>query len=204
MERLQGSFSNRSFLRRHAHDFAEHVVPRFAGQAVDVLEIGTAEGQCAVWLFTHVLTHHESTYIGIDHWAGRQDEFERCKSNLAKWRGKWSLVRGHSRYLLQHMPCWTGQHANDPDKGTVMPQFRQGMFDLVFIDGDHNAEPVKRDAELVLPMVKRGGWIIFADVRNRKPKKEHVADGVEWFLGEHGEHVRLAWSGRFNDCYEVL
>lgn len=37
--------------------------------------------------------------------------------------------------------------------------FKDGMFDFVYIDGDHTGEAVARDIELFMPKVKKGGYI---------------------------------------------
>jgi cephalosporin hydroxylase len=39
-----------------------------------------------------------------------------------------------------------------------------GMFDLLFIDGDHSYEGVKSDYERYSPLVKHGGYIAFHDI----------------------------------------
>jgi hypothetical protein len=37
--------------------------------------------------------------------------------------------------------------------------FKNGVFDFVYIDGDHTGESVERDIDLFLPKVKKGGYI---------------------------------------------
>ena len=39
-----------------------------------------------------------------------------------------------------------------------------GMVDLLFIDGDHSYEGVKRDFENYFPLVKKGGYVVFHDI----------------------------------------
>ena len=38
-----------------------------------------------------------------------------------------------------------------------------GPLDLVFIDGDHSPAGVQGDIKVWLPLIKRGGWILFHD-----------------------------------------
>jgi len=45
----------------------------------------------------------------------------------------------------------------------VVDLFRDESIDLLFIDGDHSAEGVKRDYELYVSKVKPGGLILFHD-----------------------------------------
>ena len=205
----------RWFWNRNCQTFTRYVKPRFEGLPARFVNIGIFEAMQEVWLFQHVLTHPEARIIGIDPWldTGKLDQafmdecFANAKYNLQEWKGKWQLVRGRSRYVMQHMPCWTQSEGNDQHaaaNGHVMPTFAQRSFDCAIIDGDHNAEPVLRDAEICLRLVKQGGWLLFDDVRNRIPKADHVEAGIEMFLKECGDKVRLAWRHRYMDCYEVL
>ena len=45
----------------------------------------------------------------------------------------------------------------------VLPTLRQGMFDLIFIDGDHSYEGVKYDLEQSLPLLAEGGVVVLHD-----------------------------------------
>lgn len=38
-----------------------------------------------------------------------------------------------------------------------------GIFDMLFIDGDHSYEAVSRDAKDWIPLLKEGGYVIFHD-----------------------------------------
>jgi predicted O-methyltransferase YrrM len=44
-------------------------------------------------------------------------------------------------------------------------------IDLLFIDGDHNYDAVKEDFYKFMPLVKRGGYIVFDDLHQDGPKK---------------------------------
>lgn len=49
------------------------------------------------------------------------------------------------------------------DAADVLPAFRPGMFAGAFIDAFHETEAVRRDIQLVLPLVHDRGWIAFHD-----------------------------------------
>ena len=51
----------------------------------------------------------------------------------------------------------------------VEKDFRGGSFDVVYIDGSHKYKDVKRDIELYLPKVKKGGIIAGHDYRKKFP-----------------------------------
>ena len=42
-------------------------------------------------------------------------------------------------------------------------------IDLVYIDGDHDKETVKRDTELIWPKVRSGGIVVWHDINDRGP-----------------------------------
>lgn len=49
------------------------------------------------------------------------------------------------------------------DSGVNIPKMPDGYFDVVYIDGDHGYEGVKRDIKVVLPKLKANGVLIFND-----------------------------------------
>lgn len=44
-------------------------------------------------------------------------------------------------------------------------------IDLLFLDGDHNYKAVKEDFYKFMPLVKKGGYIVFDDLHQNGPKK---------------------------------
>lgn len=67
-------------------------------------------------------------------------------------------------------------------------------FDVVFIDGDHTYEAVRKDQQIALKFLKPGGLIAFHDYR--KVPREHdggwdasVTQAVDEFIREHGCEV---------------
>ena len=45
----------------------------------------------------------------------------------------------------------------------ILPLFRPGSFDLALVDGCHEYEAIARDLELVVPLVRSGGWLACHD-----------------------------------------
>lgn len=55
--------------------------------------------------------------------------------------------------------------------------FKNGVFDFVYIDGDHSGEAVSRDIELYLPKVKKGRYIAGHDYLPEKwPEVVHAVN----------------------------
>ncbi len=54
-------------------------------------------------------------------------------------------------------------------------------FDGCFLDSSHDAESVRRDLEMILPLVKSGGWLAFHDYES--PDDPEVAPVIEAWRG---------------------
>ena len=58
-----------------------------------------------------------------------------------------------------------------------------GVFDLVFHDGSHKHEEVRRDLRKILPRVKKSGLILVHDTFDSE-KKYYLQKALEMFIGE--------------------
>jgi predicted O-methyltransferase YrrM len=164
---------------------------------VKMLQIGVFEGMDLVWCMQHILQNRSSRVLAVDPWeATRKIDAvsmsqvqQRARLNLSKFPNKATLIRDYSQNLLR-----TGKQE----------MLVKSTFDLAIIDGDHRAEAVYEDACLVLPYMKKGGWMVFDDVRNRVRKKDHVQQGLDRFRRLNSGATQLAWRHRYCDCLEVL
>ncbi len=196
-------FTRRWFVYRNQCTFSTHLPPKFVGSPVKMIQIGVFEGMDLAWQMQNVLTHPDSLAVGIDPWDATtkldqktMDEVrERAHSNLSRYGDKVKLIRGYSQKVL-----------DDALLDGELFGVKTGQWDYIIIDGDHDKDPVLVDAENSLELVKIGGWLVFDDVRNRIPKKDHVKDALELFLRPdyHGDRVIHVWSHRFCDCYERI
>jgi predicted O-methyltransferase YrrM len=130
----------------------EKLLAPLAGQPVKALEVGVFEGRSTVWLLEHVLTHPEARLTWVDTFAGGAEHTDanlggletRFRANTARFGAKLSGHVGRSRDVLRGM-----------DAGE--------RFDLVYIDGSHEAADVLADAVLAWPLVEPGGLVGFDD-----------------------------------------
>lgn len=195
-------FRRRWFHHRNCATFSTFM-PRklIPGEPWNVLTIGVFEGAQEVWLMQNCLYHPQSRLVCIDPWQATTKldyEFmEQCRLNavwnLKPWEDQIHLVQGYSQDVL----------AGAEKNGAICGVPLEG-FDLLIIDGDHRASAVYRDAELCYSFAKPGAWLVFDDVRNKIRKKEHVKDGLEWFVRDYSDEVSHVWSHRFCDCYERI
>jgi SAM-dependent methyltransferase len=61
------------------------------------------------------------------------------------------------------------------------------VYDLAFIDGDHDAQAVRRDAALAAAVLRPGGVLVFHDFH--RPEDQGVTEAVEELLAAGGEEV---------------
>jgi hypothetical protein len=212
IDRTGMNFTRNWFVKRNLATFREKVHPMFADKPITYLEIGVFEGQSFVWMLQHVLKHPDSRAVGIDPWlctekmnnVEMQGVKDRAHMNVAarvsnlpeSYRftkdglPKDFLIQGNSNEVLRRMFGRKGFAGIKP-----------GMLDLCMIDGAHNSLAVCDDARLVLQLLKPGGVMMFDDVENDVPKKDHVKEGIELFLQEAGNQVSLLWKDRHMEAY---
>lgn len=124
-----------------------------------ILEIGTARGG-TLFLFTRIAVE-DALIISVDLPGGPFGGGYPLLKGLtykffAKNRQKIVLIRGDSHKLE------TLQKVKDVLNG--------GKLDLLFIDGDHSYEGVKKDFEMYSSLVRRGGIIAFHDIVEHPPE----------------------------------
>ena len=118
--------------------------------AFNVLEIGIAEGYSSgfmAWAVQENNTRyaHKGRFWGLDisdksHVQKRHDEVNLPSTFIQHDKG--------SVDFLEHRELWPAEW-RDADS--------QGFFDLIFIDGLHEANYVRREIELVTPLLKGNG-----------------------------------------------
>ncbi len=81
-------------------------------------------------------------------------------------------------------------------------QFEDDFFDWVYVDGNHLYEFVKRDLEVYLPKVKRGGLVICDDYM--EGIGEWWAGGVKRAVDEFVAKGQLVWATEAMTTQAVL
>jgi predicted O-methyltransferase YrrM len=118
------------------------------------LEVGMYEGRSVVWMFENILTHPTAFMTGIDIFysfdgAYSPDLDARFRKNLeiAGGTAKSEIMVGFSDKMLRQL---------DSSK----------LYDIIYIDGGHDAPTVLDDAILSGALLKEGGIMIFDDYRH--------------------------------------
>jgi predicted O-methyltransferase YrrM len=195
----QFQFTRSWFRNRNLPTFRELIYPEFHGRPIVYLEIGVFEGQSMSWMGQHVLTAPGSLGIGIDPWlmtTKLDSEFMERVMDRADHNTKIfpnvELIRGNSCEVLRKM-CSEGYAG-----------ITKNSVDICMIDGDHNRLAVYDDAIHVYQLVKPGGWILFDDVENDKPKQDHVKHGLDMFTSEYNDRIKSLWKHGYMEAYQKL
>lgn len=199
VDRDNAQYTRNWHMRRNAPTFVEYIMPRFSGKPCVYLELGVWEGMSACWMLKWVLMHPDSRAVLVDPHLmtvkidgdAMEAVRQRALHNLAPWKDRCQLIRGNSAEVLHRMLGRHGYAGIKPDS-----------VDVAFVDGNHWALAVLDDARLVLQLVKVGGWLLFDDVENDRPKVDHVRQGLDMFLAESGDRVKQVFKHRYMEGYE--
>jgi predicted O-methyltransferase YrrM len=118
---------------------------KFAARAgVRMLEIGSYEGRSAIWFLENILTHPTSRLVCVDGFFDPRQEM-RFDHNVKICRAEARVdkLRGRSE--------------------AVLPTLKGESFDLIYVDGSHDAPLVLFDAMLSWDLLKPGGVLAFDD-----------------------------------------
>lgn len=148
---------------------------KYAEGAV-VLEVGSWRGfstiaMAGVARVVHAVDHH----LGDEH-AGHDESLAYLMQNLD--------VFGVRERVVVHVGS----------SEVVLPLFPRGYFDLAFVDAFHTEEAVRRDADLVIPLVRAHGLVAFHDYGDERFGVTAAVDRIPDLV--HVETVGSLWIGR--------
>ena len=137
-----------------------------------ILEIGSFEGRSTVWFLENLLTGVEGSITCVDpfHREGIEERFD-LNISLTGASDKVIKIKERSDAYLAAAPA--------------------DRFDLIYIDGGHDAQTVLFDAMLSWPLLEPGGFFMFDDYGWEPDLPAHdrpkIAIDVflEAFLGEY-------------------
>lgn len=134
---------------------------KFKDKKIKVLEIGIYTGRSAEIFFKYILTHPKSEYYGIDTFKGSSEyssdidfkEIEKkFKKRIKPYKDRVNVIKAKSEIGLVKLLS-----KKSPPK-----------FDIIFIDGSHEARDVLSDAVLSWKLLKTNGIMIFDDYQWNK------------------------------------
>ena len=161
----------------HSHNIAnwnQYLSPLMGLSNINALEIGTFEGRSAIWLLEHVFTDPSASITCIDLFR-RPGQEARFQHNIAMTKRTAQLIK---RKGSSH---------------NILPEFAHDSFDLIYVDGSHDAASVLLDAFLCWPILKPGGILIFDDylINKNAPVSHTPKLAIDIFLDHHSDKCKV-------------
>lgn len=181
----------------------EELVRMVRGEGIKIVEIGSWKGNSAAILAKSVANYHGSVFA-VDNWLG---EGSSIQHQHAKTVDVYSIFKNN----MIALGLWDVVHPLVMDSQTASDIFADGILDLVFIDGDHRYEFIKKDISSWLPKLRDGGILCGHDCEgyylryseeDKKMIEEHLGDNHIQGLGHPG--VIKAVYEYFQDNYSIM
>ncbi len=123
------------------------------------LQIGVFTGDASVWLMENILTQKDSVLEDVDTWAG-SDEAEHNDMDFSDVEKTYDEKVASYKNIIKYKT----------DSTSYLKSLETPTFDFIYIDGDHTAEGVLRDALLSWRLLNPGGIIAFDDYTWEDPR----------------------------------
>lgn len=150
-----------------------------------ILQVGAYSGDASIWLYENILVHSkDSVLVDVDTWEGSDEPVHHGLN--------WGTVEE-----IYDLKTEEGQKSNKilKYKGTSDDFFRGNteLYDFIYIDGDHTAYGVIKDAVNSFEVLKPGGIIAFDDYQwsaglgaNKEPKM-----AIDSFLNIYADKINV-------------
>jgi predicted O-methyltransferase YrrM len=134
------------------YNFENHLLHLKGQPNLRFLQIGVYTGDASVWLCENILRNKTSYLYDVDTWAG-SEESKHSQIDFDK--------------VLKYYETRTGVYQSIVRLKMTSDEFFAGKneikFDFIYIDGDHTAEQVAKDAKNAWLLLKPGGIMAFDD-----------------------------------------
>jgi predicted O-methyltransferase YrrM len=141
---------------------------------IRILEVGSWQGGSTLWLLDHVIAARGGEISCCDTWAGSSEHTflgslglsleELFDANVARTG------------LSKHVRKCKGRSQD------VLPSLPAGSFDLIYIDGAHEAQTVIQDAIHAHRLLAPGGFLLFDDLNySFADSAQNTANAIDFF-----------------------
>lgn len=107
---------------------------------IDILEVGVFEGRTAIWFMDNLLKGKNGRYVGIE-----PDILPNLRHNLKQYENISMIIDDYSFYALPELIC------------------NRNYFELIYVDGDHNAMCYLEDIVMCWRLLEIGGIMLLDD-----------------------------------------
>lgn len=142
------------FVNDGQKNFSDILINHLSNRPVRLLQIGAYTGDASVWLYENVLKNSDSVLVDVDTWEGSEEPVH--------YEMNWHTVE--TLYDLKTSAAKDNRKIVKY-KGTSDEFFKNNRetYDFIYIDGDHTAYGVLKDAVSAYECLNIGGIIAFDD-----------------------------------------
>ena len=163
-------------------NFEKHLLSYAGKPGLQFLQLGTFTGDASVWLLDNVLTGENSTLDDVDSWQG-SDEGVHNEMDFAD-------VHRTYREKTQH---YTNVRSHKVYTETFLAERRTNTYDFIYIDADHTAAGVIKDAVHSWRLLKPGGILAFDDYywTSDKGIRYEPREAINFFCWSHYDELEM-------------
>ena len=162
-------------------NFTRHLASLRDRPGVRALQIGAYTGDATTWLLDHVITHPTATLIDVDTWEGSDEAIHRTFD--------WGSVFGTYLDRIKGRRVIPYRMTSDQYFHIIIPGTK---FHFIYIDGDHTAAQVARDADNADRHLAVDGVLAFDDYTwVGHEQGQNPRDAIDEFLELNGDRYRV-------------
>lgn len=109
-----------------------------------------------------------------------------------------TILNGFTRNLSK-CPNKNRIHIHRGFSNDIVPSFQNELFDIIYVDGNHDTEYVYKDGCMSFEKCKVGGYIIFDDSDWPQTLK-----GIQQFENDNKEKIRVIADLHFQRIYKKI
>jgi predicted O-methyltransferase YrrM len=166
--------------------FEQHLVHFEKQENLNFLQVGVFTGDASIWLANNILTGKNSRLYDVDTWLGSDEGAHHVMDFADVERTYDAKVSGYENILKYKM-----------DSATFFSK-ELGLFDFIYVDADHTAEGVYRDAMNSWQVLKPNGILAFDDYTwgDGLPDQSLAPrQGIDKFLDKYNGQYHLIHKG---------
>lgn len=155
-------------------------------KSVNILEIGSWEGRSTTWFLTF-LPH--STITCVDTFQGGVEHMHMKERHGVEDRFLHNIQPFHNRVTVRKGPSVNMLYGLTPN-----------TFDIIYVDGSHEAPEVLQDVIMCFPLLKKGGIMMmddYASLETIPPEQRlhHPKAAIDAFLDIFQEQIQVIHVG---------
>jgi len=172
------------FAKDGQENFENIVLPDYGGKNIRALQIGAYTGDASVWLYNNVLRGTDSVLVDVDTWEGSDEVAHHALdwgTVESVYDAKILVARNEKKIIKVKL---TSDHffRNNQEK-----------FDFIYIDGDHTAYGVLKDAVNAYECLKPWGILAFDDYQwsGGDGPEDRPGMAIDAFLGIYKNKIEV-------------